>query len=75
MQLNYRRPLGYPSQCMVELFAERIASTSVTIGHRIVSEDDTVLYADGHVVMVWIDRAGGKPILLPDAVRAALHEK
>ena len=30
------------------------------------------LYADGHVVMVWIDRARGRPVPLPEAVRNAL---
>ena len=34
------------------------------------SADGRVLHADGHVVMVWIDRASGKPIALPDAIRA-----
>ena len=75
VQLNYRRPLGYPSQCVVELFAERIGSSSLTIGHRILSDDGVTLYADGHVVMVWIDRASGKPVPLPDTVRDALREK
>ena len=32
----------------------------------------TVLHADGHVVMVWIDRATGRPTPLPDAVRNAI---
>ena len=30
------------------------------------------LFADGHVVMVWIDRASGRPVPLPEAVRNAL---
>ena len=50
-------------------FADRVGTTSVTIGHRIASEDGTVLHADGHVVMVWIDRASGRPTPLPAAVR------
>jgi len=54
---------------VVELFADRVGNTSVTIGHRIASEDGSTLYADGHVVMVWIDRASGRPIPLPAAVR------
>jgi acyl-CoA thioester hydrolase len=54
---------------VVELFAERIGNSSVTIGHRIVSADGAALHADGHVVMVWVDRASGKPVALPEAVR------
>lgn len=69
VQMNYRVPIPYPSGVVVELFADRIGTTSVTIGHRIASEDGTVLHADGHVVMVWVDRASGRPTPLPGAIR------
>ena len=72
VQLNYRMPIPYPADVAVELFAEKVGNTSVTIGHRITSGDGTTLYADGHVVMVWIDRASGRPVPLPEAVRNAL---
>jgi len=71
VQMNYRQPIPYPSEVTVELFAERVGNTSVTLGHRIVSEDGAILYADGHVVMVWIERASGRPTPLPDPVRRA----
>ena len=69
VQLNYRAPIAYPSEVVVELYADRIGNTSVTVGHRIVDANDGTLYADGHVVMVWIDRASGKPTALPDSIR------
>ena len=69
MQMNYRMPIPYPADIVIELYADRVGNTSVTLGHRIVSEDNGTLYADGHVVMVWIERASGRPIALPDAVR------
>ena len=71
VQMNYRVPIPYPAEVMVELFTDRIGNSSVTIGHRIASNDGSVLYADGHVVMVWIDRASGRPTPLPDSVRRA----
>ena len=71
VQLNYRQPIPYPADVAVELFTERLGNSSVTIGHRIVSGDGATLHADGHVVMVWIDRASGRPTPLPDVVRAA----
>ena len=37
---------------------------------RILADDGT-LHADGHVVAVWVARASGRPIPLPDAVRKA----
>ena len=73
VQLNYRAPIDYPSSIIIELFAERIGNTSLTVGHRIRSADGSVLHADGHVVMVWIDRATGRPIALPELVLNALR--
>jgi acyl-CoA thioester hydrolase len=69
VHVNYRAPIEYPSAIAVELFASRIGTTSITLGHRIVSADGKMLHADGDVVMVWIDRASGKPVPLPEAVR------
>ena len=69
VQINYRMPIPYPADVVVELYADRVGNTSATIGHRIVSSDRGTLYADGHVVMVWIDRASGRPIPLPEDVR------
>ena len=69
--VNYKRPLVWPNDILVELFVERLGSSSVTIGHRILDQkDEGVLYSDGNVV-VWIDTQTGKSASLPDAVRAA----
>jgi len=70
--VNYRRPIAWPAELVVELFVERLGNTSLTIGHRILDrEDDTILYADGNIVMVWIDKQRGQPASLPGAVRNA----
>ena len=70
--VNSKRPLVWPNDILVELFVERLGSSSVTIGHRILDQkDEGVLYSDGNVVVVWIDTQTGKSASLPDAVRAA----
>lgn len=70
--LNYRRPIEWPAEVAIELFVERVGNTSLSIGHRIVGvKDPAVLYCDGHVVMVWIDRNNGRAAPLPEAVRIA----
>lgn len=70
--VNYRRPIEWPCALMVELYAERVGNTSLTIAHRILAADDAaVLYSDGSSVLVWIDRRSGKAAALPDAVRRA----
>ena len=70
VQMNYKVPIPYPSKIVVELLVDRLGNSTVTIGHRIVSEDGATLHADGHVVMVWIDPSSGRPIPLPDSIRA-----
>ncbi len=70
VQMNYRLPIPYPARVFVELLTQRVGNSSLTLGHRIVGEDDR-LYADGHSVLVWIEMATGRPVPLPDAVRAA----
>lgn len=70
-QMNYRRPIGWPERLRIVMCAERIGGKSLTIGHRIESAtQDDLLYADGHTVLVWVDRSGAS-MLLPDFVRAA----
>ena len=68
--LNFKRPIAYPAQVAVELFTDRLGTSSVVIGHRIVAADGTV-HCDGHVVAVWVDRQTGKPTPLPPGVRRA----
>ncbi len=68
--LNFKRPIAYPAQVAVELFTDKLGTSSVVIGHRIVAADGTV-HCDGHVVAVWVDRQTGKPTPLPPGVRRA----
>ena len=70
--MNYRRQLGWPARIAVELATTRIGNSSATIAHRIVAEaDPDCVYADGEVVMVWIDPATGRSVPLPAAIRNA----
>lgn len=72
VQLNYRHPIEWPAQLHVQLYVERMGNSSMTIAHRIVDAVDAgQLYCDGHVVMVWMDPANGKPVPLPEAIRDA----
>ena len=69
VHINYKAPVPYPSRLVVELFADKVGTTSVTLGHRIVDAASGALHADGYVVMVWIDRTSGKAVPLPPAIR------
>lgn len=71
--INYRRPITWPASIVVELACEHAGTSSLTISHRIVdAEDKACLYADGNVVLVWIDPTTGKSVPLPSSVREAL---
>lgn len=70
--VNYRKPIEWPGEIVVELFIEKLGSSSLTMGHRMLAAaDSTVLYSDGSVVMVWIDTRAGNSVPLPEGVRNA----
>ncbi|MBS0213272.1 MAG: acyl-CoA thioesterase [Proteobacteria bacterium] len=67
--VNFKRPIGWPEDVAVELFADRVGNSSLTLGHRVVAaKDPALLYADGHVVMVWFDKRSGGSAPLPECV-------
>jgi acyl-CoA thioester hydrolase len=71
VHVNYRRAVNWPATVVVELYCERLGNTSTTLAHRIIDADDReILYSDGHSVMVWVDPATGRPVPLPDVIRA-----
>ncbi|HEX7112758.1 MAG TPA: thioesterase family protein [Mizugakiibacter sp.] len=71
-EVNYRRPIEWPAQIVVQLYCERLGNSSLTLAHRIVdAADPERLYCDGRVVMVWADPQSGRPVPLPDAIRTA----
>lgn len=70
IHVDFRKPIVWPEQITVSLFAEKRGSKSATIGHRIHSAGDvSVIYAEGYTVLVWIDRAG-QTVALPDYIAA-----
>jgi len=72
VELHDRKPIEWPAEIDVLLSCERLGNSSMTIGNRIVDRNDpTCVYADGNVVMVWVDPATGASVPLPDAIRAA----
>lgn len=72
VELHYRKPIEWPAEIDVLLSCERLGNSSMTIGNRIVDRNNaSIVYADGNVVMVWVDPATGASVPLPDAIRAA----
>ncbi|MER3546338.1 MAG: acyl-CoA thioesterase [Rhodanobacteraceae bacterium] len=72
IEMNYRAPIAWPAAIKVELSCNRIGTSSLTVGHRIIDAADTrKLYCDGHAVLVWTDPATGQSVPLPQAIRNA----
>ncbi len=76
-ELNYRAPISWPAEIIVELYCERTGRSSLSISHRIVEvgeKPSPQLYCDGRVVLVWMDPASGKSVPLPKAIREACSD-
>lgn len=73
LNTNFRKPIEWPAEIVVEMFAGRVGRSSFTASFRIINRHaPDVLYAEGDSVLVWIDPRSGKSIELPPHVRAAL---
>lgn len=70
---DFRLPIEWPAELLVELTLERAGTSSMTLGFRMVSRDEPrKFYADGSTVLVWIARETGKATPLPPPVREAI---
>jgi acyl-CoA thioester hydrolase len=70
---NYRRSIPYPETLDIRVSTSAPGRSSFTTFYDVFSDgDESVKYADGQVVMVWVNRATGKSLPMPDFVRAAL---
>jgi acyl-CoA thioester hydrolase len=71
---NYRRPIVFPDSVHVGVRATRIGRTSLGLEHRIVSEAQGVVAAEGDSTAVFFDYAASRPHPVPDEVREAVQE-
>ena len=73
LNTNFRKPIEWPAEIVVEMYAGRIGRSSFTASFRILDrEHPDMLYAEGDSVLVWIDPRSGKSIELPAHLRNAL---
>ncbi|MEM1053995.1 MAG: thioesterase family protein [Bacteroidota bacterium] len=69
IRADYRAPVHFPATVEVEVLAGDAGRSSLTQGYRL-SVDGTVV-CEVEAVLVWVSRETGRPVSLPDAVRAA----
>ncbi len=69
---SYFRPLAFPDQVHAGIRVARIGTTSVQYEVGLFRNDDAPIAAAGRFTHVYVDRASGKPVPVPDAVRKVL---
>ena len=71
-RLDFRRPIGYPARVRVRQQLNRLGRSSLTLGSLLLdAADESRVYAEGEVVLVWANPLLGTAMPLPDALRAA----
>lgn len=74
-EINYRLPIEFPADVQIELYVNRMGTSSMTIGHRILSSDDaTRIHCDGSVTVVWVNPKTGRSVPLPQMIRDVVAE-
>ncbi|EIJ44102.1 putative thioesterase [Beggiatoa alba B18LD] len=69
-ECNYLLPIVYPATITVDTYVGKTGRSSVPFIHEIYdSQQPTKIYAQGHVVMVWVNYHMGKSLPLPDLWR------
>ena len=69
---SYFRPLAFPDQVHAGIRVARIGNSSVQYEVGLFRNDDVQIAAAGRFTHVYVERASGKPVPVPDAVRAVL---
>ena len=72
--LNFRRPARHPA--VIEVFTRvlEIGRSSFKMDYELFFEGTEERVADGTGVIVWVDYGTGKPIPLPEGLKAAIQE-
>lgn len=69
---RYLSSVAFPDRVAVGIRVARLGTTSVRYEIALFRNDDDQACAEGHFVHVYVDRRTGRPVPLPDGLRAAL---
>ncbi len=71
---NYFAPIAYPDRLEGGLRANKVSGSSVEYGVAIFRQGEETAVADGFFTHVFVDRSTGKPVRIPEPIRAALEK-
>jgi acyl-CoA thioester hydrolase len=63
---NFRVPLVYPGEVEIRMYLGAPGRTSIDSYYELTKDGQR--YADGAARIVWVDRASGRPVPLPDVL-------
>ncbi|WP_459614950.1 acyl-CoA thioesterase [Bordetella sp. 2513F-2] len=69
---TYFQPIAFPDVVEVGLRVAHLGRSSVRYEIALFRQGDPAVRAAGHFVHVYVDRATGRPVPMPEAVRALL---
>jgi acyl-CoA thioester hydrolase len=71
---NFRRQIKYPDQVQIGARVSRLGRSSMTMEHRLHSEQLGQVAADGESTIVVFDYQRQKPVGIPADIRAAIEQ-
>ena len=73
-QCQYFAPIAFPDTVHAGIRVTQLGNRSVRYEVGLFRNDDDTPAAAGHFVHVYVDRASGRPVAIPDNTRAALEK-
>jgi acyl-CoA thioester hydrolase len=73
VSVTYLKPIVYPTELEIRLYAGHVGNTSFTLVSEIVNGRDAAeRFTEGEFVTVWVDYAASKSVPIPDRLRTIL---
>ena len=73
VSVTYLKPIVYPTEMEIRLYAGPVGNTSFTLLSEIVNGRDAAeRFTEGEFVTVWVDYGASKSVPIPDRLRAIL---
>ena len=74
VSVTYLKPVVYPSELEIRLYAGKVGNSSFTLLSEIVNGRDAAeRFTEGEFVTVWVDYDASKSVPIPDRLRAVLE--
>ncbi len=70
---SYFKPMAFPDLIAAGLRVAHLGRSSVRYEVGLFRNDEPSAAAAGHFIHVYVDRASGRPVALPDTLRTALQ--